>query len=44
MSHRRKNSLFAGLAEALCSTALFGITTAHANTESVTGLFICIEA
>ena len=31
MSHRRKKYLSAGLAGVLCSTALFGITAAHAD-------------
>ena len=44
MSHRRKKFLSAGSASALCSTALFGLTAAHADPESVAGLFICIEA
>ena len=44
MSHRRKKFLSAGLAGALCSTSLFGLTAAHADPESVAGLFICIEA
>ena len=38
MSHRRKKFLSAGLAGALCSTVLFGLTTAHANTEKATHL------
>ena len=44
MSHRRKKFLSAGLAGALCSTSLFGLTAAHADPESVAGLFICTEA
>jgi hypothetical protein len=31
MSHRRKKFLSGGLAGMLCSTALFGITAAHAD-------------
>ena len=31
MSHRRKKYLSAGLAGVLCSTALFGLTPAHAD-------------
>ena len=31
MSHRRKKFLSAGLAGVLCSTALLGLSTAHAD-------------